>query len=82
MFLMNPYTFIFSPNFAHQFKLSSAHVINVQVLELEKCGVQLEQCQLVRYNEKSGTLGNPFDKPKVGIDLQSVCVCVCVCVCV
>ena len=51
------------------------------MLELEKCGVQLEQCQLVRYNEKSGTLGKPFDEPKVGTDC-SVCACVCVCMCV
>ena len=51
---------------------------NVQVLELEQCGVQLKQCQLVRYNEKSGTLGKPFDEPKVSADC---CVCVFVCVC-
>ena len=38
---------------------------NVQVLELVQCGVQLEQCQLVRYNEKSGTLRKLFDEPKV-----------------
>ena len=51
------------------------------MLELEKGGVQLEQCQLVRYNEKSGTLGKPFDKPKVGTDCSvSVFVYVCVCV--
>ena len=53
-------------------------LINVQALELEQCGVQLEQCQLVRYNEKSGTLEKPFDEPKVSADN---CVCVCVCVC-
>ena len=47
-------------------------VMNVQVLELEKCGVQLEQCQLVRYNEKSGTLGKPFDESKVSV---GCCVC-------
>ena len=46
--------------------------MNVQVLELEKCGVQLEQCQLVRYNEKSGTLGKPFDESKVSV---GCCVC-------
>jgi len=34
--------------------------------------VQLEQCQLVRYNEKSGTLGKPFDEPKVS---AGCCVC-------
>ena len=37
--------------------------------------MQLEQCQLVRYNEKSGTLGEPFDEPKVS---GGCCVCVCV----
>ena len=36
------------------------------MLELQECGVQLEQCQLVRYNELTGTLGNSFDEPKVG----------------
>ena len=46
--------------------ISLGLLINVQVLELEKCGVQLEQCQLVMYNEKSGTLGEVFDdEPKV-----------------
>ena len=54
----------------------------IQVLELEKCGVQLEQCQLVRYNEKSGTLGKLFDEPKVRKRVVCVCVCVCVYVCV
>ena len=44
--------------------------------------MQLEQCQLVRYNEKSGTLGEPFDEPKVSTDSVCVCVYVCVCVCV
>ena len=39
--------------------------MNVQVLELEKCAVQLEQCQLVKYNEKSGILGKLFDETKV-----------------
>ena len=53
--------------------------MNVQALELEKCGVQPEQCQLVRYNAKSGTLGKPCDEPKVSV---GGCVCVCVCVCV
>ena len=43
-------------------------VLGVQVLELQECGVQLEQCQLVRYNELTGTLGNTFDEPKVGAD--------------
>jgi len=38
----------------------------VQVLELQECGVQLEQCQLVRYNQHTGRLGKPFDEPKVG----------------
>ena len=45
----------------------------VQVLGLQECGVQLEQCQLVRYNELTGTPGNTFDEPKVGTD-RSVCV--------
>ena len=49
-------------------------VINVQVLKLEKCAVQLEQCQLVRYNEKSGILEKLFDEPKVRE--RVVCVCV------
>ena len=40
----------------------------VQVLELQECGVQLEQCQLVRYNQHTGTPGKPFDEPKVGAD--------------
>ena len=40
----------------------------VQVLELQECGVQLEQCQLVRYSQHTGTLGKPFDDPKVGAD--------------
>ena len=48
--------------------------MNVQVLELEKCGVQLEQCQLVGYNEKSGTMRKLFDEPKVRE--RVVCVCV------
>ena len=39
---------------------------DVQVLELQECGVQLEQCQLVRYNQQTGTTGKPFDEPKVG----------------
>ena len=39
--------------------------MNVQVMELEKCAVQLEQCQLVRYSERSGMLGKLFDEPKV-----------------
>ena len=58
--------------------------MNVQVLELEKCGVQLEQCQLVRYNGKSGTMGKPFDEPKVRgkVVCVSLCVCVCIYVCV
>ena len=51
--------------------------INVQVLELEKYGVQLEGCQLLRYNKKSGTLGKPFDEQKVGMHCN-VCVCVMV----
>ena len=41
---------------------------DVQVLELQECGVQLEQCQLVRYNQHTRTLGKPFDEPKVGTD--------------
>jgi len=41
---------------------------DIQVLELQECGVQLEQCQLVRYNQHTGTLGKPFDEPKVGED--------------
>lgn len=49
--------------------------INIQVLELEKYGVQLERCQLLRYNKKSGTLGKPFDEQEVGIPLN-VCVMV------
>lgn len=48
-------------------------MINVQVLELQSWGVHLEQCQLVRYDKKSGTLGKPFDVEMVGVDL--VCVC-------
>ena len=58
--------------------------MNVQVLELEKCAVQLEQCQLVRYNEKSGTMGKFFDEPKVRgrVVCVYVSVCVCVSVCV
>ena len=51
--------------------------MNVQVLELQKCGVQLVQCQLVRYKEKSGILGKLFDEPKVRG--RVVCACVCVC---
>ena len=39
--------------------------MSIQVLELKKCGVQLEQCQLVRYNEKNGTMRKLFDEPKV-----------------
>ena len=83
MSCMDVYTFLYSLllyflTFSHQSKLISTRVINVQSLELEKCGVQLEQCQLVRYNEKSGTLGKPFDEPKVSADC---CVCVFVCVC-
>ena len=49
--------------------------MSIQVLELEKCAVQLEQCQLVRYNEKSGTMRKLFDEPKVRE--RVVCVCVC-----
>ena len=45
-------------------------VFGIQVLELQECGVQLEQCQLVRYNEHTGTLGKPFDGPKVGTHLR------------
>ena len=56
-------------------------VVNVQVLELEKCGVQLEQCQLVRYNEKSGTMGRLFDEPKVRGRVMCVSVCMHACVC-
>jgi len=41
---------------------------DVQVLELQECGVQLEQCQLVRYNQRTGAPGKPFDEPKVGAD--------------
>lgn len=48
--------------------------MSIQVLELEKCAVQLEQCQLVRYNEKSGTMRKLFDEPKVRE--RVVCVCV------
>jgi len=40
--------------------------LGVQVLELRECGVQLEQCQLVRYSQHTGTLGKPFDERKVG----------------
>ena len=59
---------------------------NVQVLELEQCVVQLEQCQLVRYNNKTGTLGKPFDEPRVSagcsVCVVFVCVHACMCVCV
>ena len=48
-------------------------MINVQVLELQSWGVHLEQCQLVRYDKKSGTPGKPFDVEMVGADL--VCMC-------
>ena len=30
--------------------------------------MQLEQCQLVRYSQHTGTLGKPFDEPKVGAE--------------
>ena len=46
-------------------------MIFVQVLELQKNGVQLEWCQLVRY-ENSGTLRKPFDEPKVGYTLYNI----------
>ena len=42
----------------------------VQVLELQKYGVKLEWCQLVRY-ENGGTLRKPFDEPEVGTHLAS-----------
>ena len=48
-------------------------MMNLQVLELQSWGVQLEQCQFVRYYKKNGTLGKPFDVDIVGADL--VCVC-------
>ena len=51
----------------------------IQVLELRKYGVQLEWCQLVRY-EDGGTLRKPFDEPKVGTHCV-LCVCGCVYVC-
>jgi len=51
----------------------------VQVLELQECGVQLEQCQLVRYSEHKGTPGKLFDEPKVSAGC-GVCMCLCVCV--
>ena len=49
--------------------------------------MQLEQCQLVRYNVKSGTMGKLFDEPKVRgkacVHLRMcMCLCICVCVCV
>ena len=40
--------------------------------------MQLEQCQLVKYNGKSGILGKLFDETKVR---GKVCVCVHLCVC-
>jgi len=40
----------------------------VQVLELQECGVQLKQCQLVRYNQHTETPGKPYDEPKVGVE--------------
>lgn len=49
-------------------------MINLQVLELQSWDVHLEQCQLVRYDKKSGTLGKPFDVEMVGADLVGVCV--------
>ena len=51
----------------------------VQVLELQECGMQLEQCQLVRYDQHTGTSGKPFDEPKVSIGYVCVCVCTLFC---
>lgn len=45
--------------------MASYSIFVVQALELQNSGVRLEQCQLVRYNECTGTLGKPFDEPKV-----------------
>ena len=45
--------------------MASYSIFVVQALELQNSDVRLEQCQLVRYNECTGTLGKPFDEPKV-----------------
>ena len=63
----NSVEILFCKKYACHF--STLCMMNLQVLELQSWGVQLEQCQLVRYYKKSGTLGKPFDVDIVGVDL-------------
>ena len=65
---------MYASHFEHN---SAVSMMNLQILDLQSWGVQLEQCQLVKYDTKSGRLGMPLDVHMVGTD----CVCVCMCVC-